>query len=74
MLDVNGSSINEVITPTDVGDYDNDGIPDLMVKFDRQAVQSNIMAGSVEMVVSGSLEGLTTFQGSGTVVVIDKGK
>ncbi|MFX0011152.1 MAG: hypothetical protein ACFE9R_12610, partial [Candidatus Hermodarchaeota archaeon] len=24
--------------PTGVGDYDNDGIPDLMVKFDRSAV------------------------------------
>jgi hypothetical protein len=28
--------------PTEVGDYDGDGIPDLMVKFDRQWVQESI--------------------------------
>jgi len=34
--------------PTEVGDYDGDGIPDLMVKFDRGSVQERIADLMVE--------------------------
>lgn len=62
------------LSPTEVGDYDNDTIPDLMVKFDRGAVQSVASEGSVEMTVGGSLTDGTTFEGTDTVLILDKGK
>lgn len=62
------------LSPTEVGDYDNDTIPDLMVKFDRGAVQSVASEGSEEMTVGGSLTDGTAFQRTDTVLVIDKGQ
>ena len=60
--------------PTGTGDYDNDGIPDLMVKFDRSAVQEILQAGDeVEITVTGELNYETPFEGSDTIRVIDKG-
>jgi hypothetical protein len=73
-LIVGGTTIGAALSPTEVGDYDNDSIPDLMVKFDRQAVQNAVTVGSVEMVVHGSLSDGIEFQGSDTVLVIDNGK
>ncbi len=35
--------------PIEVGDYDGDGIPDLMVKFDRESVQQGIADLMVEL-------------------------
>jgi hypothetical protein len=32
--------VSVLLEPTEIGDYDNDGIPDLMVKFDRSEVQA----------------------------------
>ena len=66
--------IAAALSPTEVGDYDSDDIPDLMVKFDRGAVQAVVTPGSVEMTVTGSLTDGTQFQGTDTVLVIDKGK
>lgn len=58
--------------PTSIGDYDSDGIPDLLVKFDRQAIivwlkQQGIYWGQVTFTVTGtfackSLEGHTTIR------------
>jgi parallel beta-helix repeat protein len=65
-----------------IGDYDNDTIPDLMVKFDRQQVINYIMANvdmsrlyeerfmTITLTVTGKLKNGTPFQGSDTVKII----
>jgi len=55
--------------PTEVGDHDGDGIPDLMVKFDRAAVQALLQPGEVELKVSGRLVDGLPFEGSDTIMV-----
>jgi hypothetical protein len=57
--------------PTGIGDYDYDGIADLMVKFDRSVVQEILEPGEeVEITVTGEVAG-TPFEGSDTIIVID---
>jgi hypothetical protein len=61
--------------PTEIGDYDDDGIADLMVKFDRSNVQEILEVGEeVEIIVAGELTDGTPFEGTDTVRVIEKGK
>jgi len=82
--DVNDIDVNTVIlhnqiqaedNPTEIGDYDNDGIADLMLKFDRYAVQEILEEGDeVEINIKGELFDRTSFEGSDTIRVIDKGK
>ena len=66
--------------PTGVGDYDEDGITDLMVKFDRQALIAILKsmgydAGDVvELTVAGELATGEAFEGSDVIEVLDKGK
>ena len=58
--------------PTQVGDYDNDGIPDLMVKFERDSVQKILTVGDkVKVTVTGRVNGID-FEGSDYIRVIDK--
>lgn len=58
--------------PAAIGDYDNDGIPDLMVKFDRASVKQIVDIGNARLCVSGSLNNnnAQTFAGSDTIRVI----
>jgi len=75
-IDVSSVMLNEVVPaltkPTEVGDYDGDGIPDLMVKFDRAAVQEILQVGEqVEVTITGKAAGVT-FQGADTIRVLDK--
>jgi hypothetical protein len=73
--DINVSSImlNNTIgvdssAPVTIGDYDNDTIPDLMVKFDRATVCNFILSkgvryGNVTLMLSGKLYDGTLFEG-----------
>jgi len=68
--------------PVEIGDYDNDTIPDLMVKFDRQQVIKYIMSNvdlsrlyeerfmTITLTVTGKLNDGTPFQGSDTIKII----
>jgi len=63
-----------VPVPTEIGDYDNDGIPDLMVTFNRTMVSefiisSGITYGNVALTITGEVD-KTPFQGSGTIRVV----
>lgn len=61
--------------PSEIGDYDEDGIPDLMVKFDREKLIAVLGVGDeVEITARGKLINGTLFKGSDTIKVIDKGK
>lgn len=75
-LDFIASAVDE---PTSAGDHDCDGLPDLMVKFDRATVAQylrdhNILSGEVDLVVTGNTDDGCTFSGSDSVKVISKGK
>lgn len=73
-LTIETSSISAESSPTEVEDYDNDGILDLMVKFDRGLLQDAVSPGAMELIVRGSLVDETEFEGVDAVLVIDKGK
>jgi len=70
-LNVNGYDISAGAKSA-IGDYDNDGMPDLKVKFDRQLLQSHLFMGSEELTVSGMADGVD-FMGSDTVSVVAEG-
>jgi len=58
------------LSPTEIGDYDDDGIPDLMVKFDRKAVIQVVTLGDRTIKITGSFYDGTEFEGSDTIRVI----
>ena len=61
--------------PITMGDYDSDGIPDLMVKFDRVALARLLKpGGAVSIVMVGELDGGLIFDGSDIIKVIEPGK
>jgi hypothetical protein len=81
----------EIITPVDLtapvtyGDYDNDGISDLMIKFNRTIVVDYFNAKDViddgtgidyyvDLTITGKLIDETPFEGWDTIRVIKKGK
>lgn len=75
--DINISTIllNETVPaedhPTNISDYDEDGIPDLMVKFDRQDVIDILELGdNVAITVAGKLFDETQFEGTDHIKVI----
>ena len=86
--DINASTImlNDTISaeprPIAVGDYDEDGITDLMVKFDRASVISYILANvnkaklfeerfmRVTLTITGKLNDGTPFQGSDIITIV----
>jgi len=67
--------IQAELHPTEIGDYDTDGIPDLMVKFDRAALTSHIYHtlgirhGHVTLTVTGQLTDGTMFEGGDTIKI-----
>lgn len=84
VADINVSSImlNATVsaerTPTSVGDYDGDGVPELIAKFDRTAVQQYILSNSpieakfmtAALTITGRLNDGTPFQGSDTIKIV----
>jgi len=79
ILTVKLNYIQVELYPTEVGDYDNDGFLDLMVKFDRQRVISLFyhmelpFSKEVELTIKGKLIDGTPFWGSDTIIVIYHG-
>jgi len=83
---MNGTIPVDLDAPTQVGDYDGDGVPDLMVKFNRAEVVDYIFANvnvtelkqskrmNVVLTVAGKLNDGTTFQGSDTIRILYCGK
>jgi parallel beta-helix repeat protein len=63
--------INAKLKPNEIGDYDLDGIPDLMVKFDLFDVQEKLQVGEeVTVIITGKLEDERVFRGKDTIRVI----
>ena len=56
-----------------VGDHDRDGLPDLMVKFSREALDPLLTLGVNSLELTGSLVTGESFAGTGEVRVIDNG-
>ena len=75
-INISSIRLNGTITalaePTEISDYDGDSIPDLMVKFDRAAVQSVLAVGEqVQITITGEVGGMA-FEGRDTIRVIDQ--
>ena len=75
-IDISSIRLNGTITalaePTEISDYDGNSIPDLMVKFDRAAVQSVLAVGEqVQITITGEVGGIA-FEGRDTIRVIDQ--
>jgi hypothetical protein len=67
---LNGS-VHAEESPSSIGDYDSDGLPDLMVKFDRSAVGAILTIGqNVEITVTGNV-GSQLFSGTDYIRVIN---
>lgn len=67
---------NTIVTqsqPTATGDYGGDGIPNLQVRFDRQALFEYLdgTTGEIILTLSGKLSDGTSFEGSDSLTVID---
>jgi chitodextrinase/uncharacterized protein YegL len=72
-VDISTIKLNGVIraqkSPFRIGDYDCDGIPDLMVKFDRSSVKKFLDEPEEILTVTGKI-GRKTFSGSDSIKVI----
>jgi len=75
-------SIPAEVHPVGIGDYDDDGVPDLMVKFDRAELTSYILTNvditklfeewfmTITLTITGELYDGTQFQGSTTIKIL----
>ncbi len=64
------NSIDVEGQPTESGDYDNDGIPDLMVKFDRQELIEILGPGDQIVTLTGQLSDGSPLNGIDTIRVL----
>jgi hypothetical protein len=65
------SQVQAQVKPAEIGDYDDDGIPDLMIKFNRTAVQNILEVGEkVEITIFGELIDERLFEGKDIIQVI----
>jgi hypothetical protein len=71
-------TIPAVLEPTEIGDYDGDDISERMVKFNRQALINYLVGLGVQhkdevvLTITGTLNDGETFEGEGTIRVINK--
>ncbi len=71
-LNTTNGSVPAQLSPIEIGDYDSDGIPDLMVKFERQAVIGIVDVGdNIKITISGEVGGII-FNGSDKIRVIER--
>jgi hypothetical protein len=74
-LMVNSSEIKAEEFPYSFGDYNNNGVQDLMVKFDRNSVQETCVdTGLIPFTLNCSSYDGQSFFGTDDVFIIDKGK
>jgi hypothetical protein len=67
---LNGGVPVDLAAPIEIGDYDNDGIPDLTLKFNRAAVELTVDPGnSVPVTVTGTVGG-QCFHGMDSIRVL----
>lgn len=77
-IDVSSILLNDtvraIVKPTEIGDYDDDGIPDLMVKFNRSSVIELISKDDdkVTLTVSGKFTDGVIFTGEDTIKVVNE--
>lgn len=57
-----------------IGDWDEDGIPDLTVKFDRKVLIENLCLDDVAVTVEGELSTGQNFKGTDNIRVLDRDK
>jgi hypothetical protein len=63
------------LAPMTIGDHDNNGVPDLMVKFDRAVLESwiyntqGIRYGNVTLTITGELLDETPFRGTDVIFI-----
>jgi hypothetical protein len=60
--------------PSETGDHDGDGVPDLMVKFSRQTVHDITSEGEATLTITGRLQNGNAFEGNDVVRIINAGK
>lgn len=74
-IDISTVKLNHVVSaeqfPTKIGDSDDNSIPDLMVKFDRQEAIALLSVNEAILTISGEVDGIS-FEGSDTITVIDR--
>jgi hypothetical protein len=78
-IDLSSIRLNKTIQPemnqkygfvrNPIGDYDEDGIPDFMVKFDRKAVQNILVPGLAILNLTGEIDGIP-FESTDRILVI----
>lgn len=56
--------------PTGAGDYNNNGVPDLMLKFNRSEVQKIVVIGDMTLYITGKVDG-AAFLGNTSIRVIE---
>jgi parallel beta-helix repeat protein len=83
-IDVSSIMLNGTVhaepRPASIGDYDNDGVPDLMVKFDRAKVIRFISSSigklgkfmTVTLTITGELHNRASFRGSDEIRIRSK--
>jgi len=69
-VELNGE-ISAELHPTGTGDYDTDGITDLMVKFDRRELIALLNVDEATLTITGKIAGIP-FEGNDTIKVIDE--
>jgi len=70
-IDISTIRLNDAVSaelkPTKIRDYDQDGIPDLMVKFNLVPIVNLLSLGDVELTITGTLNDGILFEGTDAI-------